>query len=140
MTNVCIFCKIARGEIPSLKVHEDAETLAFLDISPLAEGHTLVVPKAHAVLVQDLSPDASRALWASVQTVAAKLQKALGAEGTTIGVNNGRAAGQEVPHVHVHVVPRRSGDGAGPVHALFPQRPNIGKDELAKLAERVRGA
>lgn len=140
MSNACIFCKIASGEIPSLKVHEDAHTLAFLDISPLAEGHTLVVPKAHAVLVQDLPQDGNAALWESVRQVAGKLQRVLGAEGSTIAVNNGRAAGQEVPHVHVHVVPRRQGDHGGPVHALFAERPSLGKDDLAKLAERVRAA
>ncbi|HWG90918.1 MAG TPA: HIT domain-containing protein [Candidatus Thermoplasmatota archaeon] len=140
MSNACIFCKIAKGEIPSFKVHEDEHTLAFLDIQPLAEGHTLVVPKTHAVLIQDLPAADNAALWGAVQQVAAKLQKTTGAPATTVAVNNGRAAGQEVPHVHVHVVPRREGDGGGPIHAIFGKRPDLSKDAMAKLAERLRGA
>ena len=129
-----------KGDIPSYKVHEDAHAVAFLDIQPLREGHALVIPKQHATRLQELPPAEADALWRAVHAVAAKTEAATGATGTTVAVNNGRAAGQEVPHVHVHVVPRKEGDGAGPVHAAFPDRPSLAREELQALAERVRAA
>jgi histidine triad (HIT) family protein len=136
--DACVFCRIAKGEIPSHKVHEDADTLAFLDIRPLAKGHALVIPKRHAKLYQELPADALAALARATSAVAAKAQKATGAPATTIAINNGPEAGQEVPHVHVHVVPRLPGDRGGPVHALFTERPQMAAEELAALAKRMR--
>lgn len=132
----CIFCRIVKGEIPSTKVYEDPYTVAFLDIQPLAPGHVLVVPKAHIPKVQDLPTASADAMWRAVHAVVPRAEKAVGGEATTIAVNNGAAAGQEVPHVHVHVVPRRKGDDGGPIHAAFPKRPTLSKDEMAGIAKR----
>lgn len=138
----CVFCKIVKGDIPSHRVHEDAGAFAFLDIQPLAVGHALVVPRAHAARVADLTEEEAAALGRAVRAVVRKVEAGTGAAGATVAVNDGAAAGQEVPHVHVHVVPRRAGDGIGPIHALFkghapgPQS----KDALAALAERMRSA
>ncbi|HET6405681.1 MAG TPA: HIT domain-containing protein [Candidatus Thermoplasmatota archaeon] len=134
----CIFCKIANGEIPSEKVGENAHAFAFLDIHPLVRGHTLVVPKAHAERIADMSPESARALMELAQEVTRRQGKALGAEGATVGVNDGKAAGQEVPHVHVHVVPRNAGDGHGPIHALF-KHVELREGELAEIGKKMRG-
>lgn len=135
-----IFTKIIRGEIPAAKVYEDEHTLAFLDIAPLARGHTLVIPKRPAKLVQDMTPEDQGHLFHAVGEVARKVQKATGAPSTTIAVNNGPEAGQEVPHVHVHVIPRTEGDGAGPIHALRWPRPDVSREELPRIAEEIRNA
>lgn len=132
----CIFCRIVKGEIPSAKVYEDPYTVAFLDIQPLAPGHVLVVPKAHIPKVQDLPTASADAMWRAVHAVVPRAEKAVGGEATTIAVNNGAAAGQEVAHVHVHVVPRKKGDDGGPIHAAFPKRPTLSKDEMAAIAKR----
>lgn len=122
----CIFCRIVAGEIPGEVVASDAHSVAFLDVQPLADGHVLIVPRAHVATIEDMSPGDATALFAMVQRLAAPVRHAVGAAGSTIGVNNGAATGQTVPHVHVHIVPRWQGDGAGSVHTIFrhgPRRP-----------------
>ncbi len=131
----CLFCRIVAGEIPAEIIRADAATVAFLDVTPLADGHVLVVPREHATRVEDLSPEAARGLFDAVHQLAGPLRTALGAEGTTIGINDGVCTGQTVPHVHVHIVPRRSGDGAGSIHSMFPQGRHA---DIAIVATRIR--
>src|SRR5437899_11398380 len=114
----CIFCRIVAGEIPAEVVLREPEVTAFLDVQPLADGHVLVVPHAHAACVEDLTPARADALFRAVVGLAGPVRAALGAAGTTIGVNNGEATGQTVPHVHVHIVPRWPGEGAGRLHPI----------------------
>ena len=134
MKNDCIFCAIAAGEIPSFKIYEDDLVLAYLDINPFSEGHTLVIPKAHASCLADADDALLAGLIARVKKVAVHLKSALGADGFNILQNNGAAAGQTVNHLHFHIVPRHSGDsldfksGKGDMAAL------------AALAERIRMA
>lgn len=134
----CLFCKIASGAIPSAKLYDDASAFAFLDITPLAPGHALVIPKRHAVTFEDLPSADAAALFAAVHRVSGALAGATGTKGSTIAINNGKDAGQEVPHVHVHVVPRKAGDGHGPIHALFGGGKPADKAALQALAEKVR--
>lgn len=115
----CIFCRIVAGEIPAEIVAKTAHATAFLDVQPLADGHVLVVPTAHVATVEDLGAEEAAALFAEVRRLAGPVRRALGAAGSTIGVNNGPATGQTIPHVHVHIVPRRDGDGAGSIHTIF---------------------
>lgn len=105
----CIFCKIIKGEIPSTKVYEDKNTLAFLDINPITPGHILVAPKEHTETVEEIS---EKSLTETIK-VTKKLISILDQfnEGTNIGLNNKTAAGQLVPHVHFHLIPRNKGDG-----------------------------
>jgi len=122
----CIFCRVVGGEIPAEIVAADAGAVAFLDVHPLADGHVLVVPRAHAATLEAMSSADVAALFTLVARVAGPARQAVGAAGTTIGINNGPATGQTVPHVHVHIVPRWPDDGAGSVHSLFragPRRP-----------------
>lgn len=134
----CLFCAIATGDIPSAKVLEDERTLAFLDIQPLREGHTLVIPKAHAQRLEDLEPSDAAAVMATTQQVIEALKATLGIADTTVAINNGPAAGQEVPHMHIHIVPRTPGDAAGPIHALFGKRPAIAAEAIQTLAGRLQ--
>ena len=108
----CIFCRIVAGELPAHKVYEDDATLAFLDIHPATRGHTLVIPKQHAPDLLSIDPAALAATARAFQFVARILQKGLQADGINIVQNNGTAAGQDVFHYHVHVIPRWTGDKA----------------------------
>ena len=109
--NNCIFCKIIKGEIPATKVYEDEHTLAFLDIKPVNPGHTLVIPKEHYENFLHVESGALQRLIVSVQKVAKAVSQGLGCEGLNLGLNNGTAAGQVVPHVHFHIMPRTPTDG-----------------------------
>ena len=104
--DVCIFCKIARKEIPSAIVYEDESTLAFLDIAPVSEGHVLVIPKEHAEKVHELSEKAGYALIDSVKKVSAAVEKCFNCSFNILN-NNGKEAWQAVFHVHFHIIPRR---------------------------------
>jgi histidine triad (HIT) family protein len=106
----CIFCKIASGQIGALKVLEDQVCLAFLDIGPLAEGHVLLIPKAHAETVDELSADQTAAMLRHLPALVAAVRRATGCEGVNVLQNNGRVAHQVVMHVHFHIIPRRGGD------------------------------
>ena len=131
MKNNCVFCAIAAGEIPCFKVYEDDLVLAYLDINPFAEGHTLVIPKAHTTGLLDTPEETLAALLARVKKVAAHLKTALGCDGFHILQNNGAAAGQTVGHIHFHIVPRREGD---PIE--FANRPGD-MEHLKALAARI---
>ena len=131
MKNDCVFCAIAAGEIPCFKVFEDDFALAYLDINPFSEGHTLVIPKAHTTGLLDTPEETLAALLARVKKVAAHLKSALGCDGFHILQNNGAAAGQTVGHIHFHIVPRRNGD---PIE--FANRPGD-MEKLKALAARI---
>lgn len=131
MKNDCVFCAIAAGEIPCFKVFEDDFALAYLDINPFSEGHTLVIPKAHTTGLLDTPEETLAALLARVKKVAAHLKSALGCDGFHILQNNGAAAGQTVGHIHFHIVPRREGD---PIE--FANRPGD-MEHLKALAARI---
>ncbi len=107
----CLFCKIISGEIPSYKVYEDDYAFAFLDINPIAGGHTLVLPKVHVTRLVDLESSALSGWAAALQRVAAGVEKALRLEGLNIFINQGEVAGQVIPHLHAHVIPRTRSDG-----------------------------
>lgn len=134
----CIFCRIVHGQIPARRVWEDEHALAFLDAFPLARGHTLVVPRAHVERVEELGDQQAQALFAGVHKLVGRVQKATGTAGSTIAVNNGRDAGQEVPHVHVHIVPRARGDAAGGIHGMRWERPKVSAEEMDLLAQGIR--
>ncbi|WP_435334563.1 HIT family protein [Haloarchaeobius sp. TZWWS8] len=133
----CIFCKIVDGDIPSRTVYEDDDVFAFLDVNPLADGHTLVIPKDHHETIEDMPADVAKELFAAVHELVPAVEDAVDADGSTVAFNNGEAAGQEVPHVHCHIVPRFDGDGNGPIHALFGGPGEMDDDELDAIAERI---
>lgn len=107
----CIFCKIAAGDIPSVKVYEDDRVFAFMDINPINEGHLLIIPKAHAATIHEIAEADFLAVMSATQKLAAAVKKALDPDGINLLQLNGKAANQVVPHLHVHIVPRWFGDG-----------------------------
>lgn len=106
----CIFCKIVSGDIPSVKVYEDDRVFAFMDINPLNEGHLLIIPKTHAATIHEITEADFAAVMSATHKLAAAVQKALNPDGINLMQLNGKAANQVVPHLHVHIVPRWSGD------------------------------
>lgn len=136
----CIFCQIVDGEIPSHTVYEDETVFAFLDANPLAPGHTLVIPKNHYERLNDVPEDAAADLYAAVHELVPAAEAAVDAPASTVAFNNGEAAGQEVPHVHAHIVPRTEGDGGGPIHSMFGARPTLDEDDLEDIAEKIADA
>jgi histidine triad (HIT) family protein len=133
----CIFCAILAGDVPASIVHEDGETVAFLDISPITPGHTLVVPRGHAASLAELDPAAGSAVFRTGMRVAEALRATdLRADGVNLFVSDGAAAGQEVPHVHLHVIPRFPGDGLR-IQASAGQP---SREELDAAAGAIRAA
>ncbi len=132
-----IFSQIVDGEIPARIVYEDETTVAFLDANPLAPGHTLVIPKDEYERVNDVPEGVATDLYATIHRMVPAVEDAVDADATTVAFNNGEAAGQEVPHVHCHIVPRFEDDDAGPIHAMFGQRPELDDDELDEIAADI---
>lgn len=131
----CRFCAILRGEQPALSVFGDAEAVAFLDNRPLFPGHTLVVPRAHHEVLAELPDEELAPLWGAVKVVEAAVVAAMDAEGSFVACNN--RVSQSVPHLHVHVVPRRRGDG---LRGFFWPRGRYGEGEAERVAAAIRGA
>jgi histidine triad (HIT) family protein len=138
MSSNCVFCKIVKGEIKPHTVYEDEKTLAFLDANPLAKGHTLIIPKIHVSKLENLDEDTAEAFFRTIHKLIAPIQNAVGAQATTIAVNNGKESGQEIPHVHAHIVPRFKGDKGGSVHSIMTRRSRISQEEMQKIAESIR--
>lgn len=120
----CIFCKIVAHEVPNYTVYEDDMVLAFLDIHPHAKGHTVVIPKAHTERTIDVSLADMEAVSRGISHAVARIKKVLQPDGFNIGWNDGEAAGQVVPHLHVHILPRWTGDGGGSMHAII-KKPGV---------------
>lgn len=109
----CIFCKIVAGKIPSLKIYENDHVLSFLDIGPLADGHTLVIPKKHYTFLHEMSDADLAEIGKALPRIAQAVLAATGTEAYNVLQNNGRTAGQLVDHVHFHIIPRVDADGLG---------------------------
>ena len=129
-----IFARILRGELPAIKVYEDEQVLAFMDIMPQADGHTLVIPKSPAITLLDLDPEAAAYTIQVVQKIAKAIEKGLDAKGIVLMQLSGASAGQTVPHVHFHLIPSS-------VHELGKHALQMGDQEKIKaLAEKIKAA
>ena len=129
-----IFARILRGELPAIKVYEDDQVLAFMDIMPQADGHTLVIPKTPAITLLDLDPEIAAYTIQVVQKIAKAIEKGLGVDGIVLMQLSGAAAGQTVPHVHFHLVPTS-------LHNLGKHAAQMGDQEKIKqLAEKIKAA
>ena len=134
----CIFCKIANKEIPSRIITETENSIAFLDAFPVSRGHTLVIPKNHYEKVQDMTDIDNNDLFDTVHKVISKVDKLTGS--TLLAIHDGKDSGQEIPHVHVHLIPRELDDQAGPVHSMFKDRPKLSDEELEQLCAKIKNS
>ncbi|SDJ20239.1 histidine triad (HIT) family protein [Halovenus aranensis] len=137
MSEKTIFEKIIEGEIPSYTVYEDETTYAFLDANPLAPGHTLVVPKEPYERLNDMPPELVGDVFSTAGEIADAVEAATDATATTLAINNGEDAGQEVPHAHLHIVPQTAEDGPKSIHRLFDMA-ELDDDEMADIAEEIK--
>src|SRR3970040_2569191 len=124
----CIFCKIIKKEIPAKIIAETEKSLAFMDAFPLTKGHSLVIPKTHYEKIQDISFEDNADLFETVRKTLAKVAKITTA--TLVAIHIGKSSGQEIHHVHVHLIPRSSQDSAGPVHSMFHNAPKLFDTEI----------
>lgn len=131
----CLFCKLVKGEIPSYKVYEDENAVAFLDIHPSAPGHTMVIHKKHGLTLLDYTQEELGQLMNAVQKVDQKIVKALGTQLITIGINQFEEGG--VPHLHIHLIPRWKNDGGGIIQTTVKNPP---KESLDELKEKIKNA
>jgi histidine triad (HIT) family protein len=136
MSQECVFCRIVRGEVPAYRVYEDETMIAFLDSGPLFAGHTLVCPRRHVDTMLDVPDHLMTPLFSTARLVAAAVERALGAEGSFVAVNN--KVSQSVPHLHVHVIPRRRGDGMKGF--FWPRRPYRDETHMAETQQALRRA
>lgn len=132
----CIFCKIVAKEIPCKFLAESNNSISFLDAFPLAKGHVLVIPKNHHQKIQEMTSDENADLFSLVHKMVAKVDSLTGA--TLIAVHNGKEAGQEVPHVHIHLVPRSSDDSASAIHSMFDGTMKLSDSESDELYEKLK--
>ena len=132
----CIFCKIASKEIPTKILVETESCIGFLDAFPLAKGHALVIPKKHYEKLQDLPTDINTEVFSTVHNLISKVDTLTGA--TLVAVHNGKESGQEIPHVHVHLIPRSKDDSAGAVHSMFSEKPDLSESEIEELRSKLR--
>lgn len=136
----CLFCSIVSGDIPARTVASNEHAQAFLDVNPLSPGHTLVIPTGHYETLEDTPQSLATPVFDLVSELTPRIEDAVDADATTIGINNGVAAGQEIPHLHVHIVPRFDGDGGGPIHAVAGSPPDLTDDELDAIATDIPNA
>lgn len=132
--NSCIFCKIAQKLAPASRVYEDEKVMAFLDIKPLNEGHALVIPKAHYEDIFDIPQELNAYLHGITKRIAFAVKKATSADGVSIIQQNGKAANQEIPHFHIHIIPRYEGQKM----PSFNDTLEADKDELSQTATKIR--
>jgi len=132
--NSCIFCRIVQKKAPASFVYEDEKVIAFLDIKPLNEGHTLIISKAHYENIFDIPQELNAYLHGITKQVAIALKKATNADGISIIQQNGKAANQDVPHLHVHIIPRYNGQKM----PSFSETLKVDKKKLNQTAEEIR--
>ena len=133
----CLFCKIIAGDVRAEVVYRDDVAYAVMDIHPRSPGHAFVIPKKHYVTLSDV-PDAEMgAVFVAVRNVAEKIRKALAPDGFTIGINHGRDSGQEIDHLHIHIMPRYKGDGGGSAQSVVNNPPI---ESIGAIAEKIRGS
>ena len=132
----CIFCKIASKEITTKILVETESCIGFLDAFPLAKGHALVIPKNHYEKIQALTTDINTDMFYTVHSLNSKVDSLTGA--TLVAVHNGKQSGQEIPHVHVHLIPRSKDDSAGAVHSMFSEKPDLSESEIEELCSKLR--
>jgi len=139
LSDECAFCQILRGDSPATFTYEDDSVVAFMDIQPITHGHMLVVPRAHAVLMSDVEDSVAMRAFRVARKLAAAARASLGATGANLFVADGEVAFQDVPHFHVHVIPRYPNDGFGLTFPPAYDRPP-GRAELETIATAIRAA
>jgi histidine triad (HIT) family protein len=136
--DTCIFCKIAQKKIDAKIIDENENAIAFLDAFPLTAGHTLVITKKHYAKLQEVELDQMAYLFNLIHKILPSIEKGTGVQSTLIAIHNGKDAGQVIPHLHVHIVPRKAGDGGGAIHSMFDSSDRLGEYEMNKVLKSIK--
>jgi len=132
----CIFCEIIKGNSQASKIFEDDDLIVILDLFPVIKGHTLIIPKKHSEFIKDVEKDLSAKIFLTgIRTAEAIRKSEIRPDGINFHLSDGRAAGQEIPHVHLHIIPRFRGDGLG---FRFNNKSLANREELNRLAENIK--
>ena len=131
----CIFCKISNGEIRAKKIFETENAISFLDINPRAPGHSLVIPKKHVITLAELEDKLIVEVFKMTREVVKMLKITLSPDAFSIGINDGKASGQEIPHLHVNIFPRFRDDGGKTVHSIVNNPPS---DKISEISEKIK--
>ena len=127
--NKCVFCEIIIGNIKARKIHETEHSIAILDAFPLKKGHSLLISKTHRPKIQDLSIEENSDIFSALHFLTEKIEKAMDGNSSLISIHNGKNAGQEIPHFHIHIIPASESNRNTSIHSLFDKK-NIPTDEL----------
>jgi len=131
----CIFCKLVNGEIPSLKVYEDNDSVSFMELNPSAPGHVMVILKRHGKSILDYSQEELGKLMSTVSTMSEKISNALSSDSITIGINHLEKKG--VPHLHVHLIPRWENDNGGVIQSIVAKKSEKTREEIAEMLKKA---
>lgn len=134
----CVFCQIIKKEAPAKIIHENEKALSFLDIHPRSKGHAVAVPKIHVKTISDLSLEYGSNLFEAIKKTISGLET-LSPDGFTIGINHGEFFGQEVPHLHIHIIPRYKGDGGHSIQAVVSNGPETGVSDIRESIVKTVG-
>ena len=134
----CIFCKIISKDVPAKILYEDEYSISFLDAFPVAKGHTLVVPKKHFAQIQDMPSDINQKLFDTVHKMITKIDSVKGS--TLVLIHNGKDSGQEIMHVHVHLIPRGIDDSGDNIESMFKNKIKLTDDEIDDLCTQIKSA
>jgi len=132
----CLFCKIVKGEIPSKKVYEDSIAFAFLDINPCTPGHTMVIPKKHHITFISMTDEEVGHLFQAASKISRAVISAMDTNSFNMGFNNGKYAGQEINHAHIHIIPRYKDDGGAAVQFIVRTKPE--REKLDEIAKKIK--
>ena len=134
----CIFCKIISKDVPAKILYEDEYSISFLDAFPVAKGHTLVIPKKHFAQIQDMSSDINQKLFDTVHKMITKIDSVKGS--TLVLIHNGKDSGQEIMHVHVHLIPRGIDDSGDNLDSMFKNKIKLTDDEIDNLYTQIKSS
>ena len=134
----CIFCKIISKDVPAKILYEDEYSISFLDAFPVAKGHTLVIPKKHFAQIQDMPSDINQKLFDTVHKMITKIDSVKGS--TLVLIHNGKDSGQEIMHVHVHLIPRGIDDSGDNIDSMFKNKIKLADDEIDDLCTQIKSA
>ena len=136
--NNCIFCKIGQKKIDANIIEENEDAIAFLDAFPLTAGHTLVITKNHYAKLQDIRFDEINNMFKLAYKILPSIEEGTDVQGTLLAIHNGKDAGQEIPHVHLHIVPRQPNDGGAAIHSMFDSIHRLEKSEMMMVFKKIK--
>ena len=139
--NKCVFCEIISGNIKARKLYETEHSIAILDAFPLKDGHSLIISKSHKPKIQDLSLIENRDIFDTLYFLTEKIEKSMNCNSSLVGIHNGKDAGQEIPHFHIHVIPIADSDERISIHSLFDKRDTQATDldeQWGKISKEIQ--